>query len=436
VTATQLPNELDAVRTDEERSPEDRGPIIALFAANAVSQIGNMMTAVAVPWFVLETTGSAAQTGLAGAAVAGGAVVSAILGGPLVDRFGFRRASVTGDLLAGAAILIIPLLHLASLLDFWHLILLVFAMSSLNAQGDTAKFALVPLLSVRGGMALERANAIDRGIARLAQVIGPVLAGFLILVIGAANVLFFQVVTFVVSATLIGRFVPGAAAPGAPAPTTERRSYFTELLEGLTFVRRNRLILSMIVVATVGNFLDVPLVSVVIPVYAKTVFGSPSALGAILAALGGGALVGTVLFGVLGPRLPRRVTFVTAWILAPLLVYGALVISPPLAVLVVVSAIAGMLAGPINPLLVTVIQENVPRELAGRVFGSLNALAQAGIPFGAAVVGLVVEGVGLIETIAGMGLIYIAVTVSMLFNPALREMDPRVPVPSGSQEKV
>jgi len=430
VTATQLPNELDAVRTEEPR-PGDRRPIIALFASNAVSQIGNMMTAVAVPWFVLETTGSAAQTGLAGAAVAGGAVVSAILGGPLVDRFGFRRASVTGDLLAGAAILIIPLLHIAGLLEIWHLLLLVFAMSSLNAQGDTAKFALVPLLSVRGGMALERANATDRGIARLGQVIGPVLAGFLIAVIGAANVLFFQAATFVVSATLIALFVPATAALAARAPATERRSYLSELLEGLTFVRRNRLILSMILVATVGNFLDVPLVSVVIPVYAKTVFESPSALGAILAALGGGALVGTVLFGVLGPRLPRRVTFLTAWILAPLLVYGALVISPPLAVLVVAAAIAGVLAGPINPLLVTVIQENVPRELAGRVFGSLNALAQAGIPFGAAVVGLVIEGAGLIETIAGMGLIYLAMTVSMLFNPALRQMDRRTNVPSG-----
>ena len=430
MTATQLPNELDAVRTEEPR-PGDRRPIIALFASNAVSQIGNMMTAVAVPWFVLETTGSAAQTGLAGAAVAGGAVVSAILGGPLVDRFGFRRASVTGDLLAGAAILIIPLLHIADLLEIWHLLLLAFTMSSLNAQGDTAKFALVPLLSVRGGMALERANATDRGIARLGQVIGPVLAGFLIAVIGAANVLFFQAATFVVSATLIALFVPATAALAARAPATERRSYLSELLEGLTFVRRNRLILSMILVATVGNFLDVPLVSVVIPVYAKTVFESPSALGAILAALGGGALVGTVLFGVLGPRLPRRVTFLTAWILAPLLVYGALVISPPLAVLVVAAAIAGVLAGPINPLLVTVIQENVPRELAGRVFGSLNALAQAGIPFGAAVVGLVIEGAGLIETIAGMGLIYLAMTVSMLFNPALRQMDRRTNVPSG-----
>ena len=59
-----------------------RGPILTLFTANAISQIGNMMTAVAVPWFVLVTTGSAARTGIIGAAMALGPIVPAVLGGP------------------------------------------------------------------------------------------------------------------------------------------------------------------------------------------------------------------------------------------------------------------------------------------------------------------------------------------------------------------
>jgi hypothetical protein len=55
----------------------DRRPFLALMGANAVSQIGNMMTLVAVPWFVLETTGSAAQVGLVSAAIAIGTVLRA-----------------------------------------------------------------------------------------------------------------------------------------------------------------------------------------------------------------------------------------------------------------------------------------------------------------------------------------------------------------------
>jgi hypothetical protein len=60
----------------------DRTPIFALLGANAVSQVGNTVLTVAVPWFVLETTGSAARTGLTAAAIGVGAVVPVVLGGP------------------------------------------------------------------------------------------------------------------------------------------------------------------------------------------------------------------------------------------------------------------------------------------------------------------------------------------------------------------
>ena len=68
-----------------------------LLTAAGISQVGNSMTIVAGPWFVLQTTGSAAKTGLVGAAFALGLLVP-ILGGPLVDRLGFQRGSVVTDL--------------------------------------------------------------------------------------------------------------------------------------------------------------------------------------------------------------------------------------------------------------------------------------------------------------------------------------------------
>jgi MFS family permease len=79
----------------------DRTPIFALLGANAISQVGNMMTTVAVPWFVLQTTGSAAKTGLTAAAIGVGPVLPSILVGPLVDRLGFKRTSVLADLASG-----------------------------------------------------------------------------------------------------------------------------------------------------------------------------------------------------------------------------------------------------------------------------------------------------------------------------------------------
>jgi predicted MFS family arabinose efflux permease len=125
-----------------------------------------------------------------------------------------------------------------------------------------------------------------------------------------------------------------------------------------------------------------------------------------------------------GHRLPsRRLTFLACFVTGPLLLFGTLAATLPLAVAVAAGALGGLIAGPINPLYETVIQENTPPHMLGRIFGTLNALAQAGIPLGAALAGFVVEGVGLVPTIIGMGAIYLAVTIGMFFNPALRQMD-------------
>ncbi len=413
----------------------DRRPFTALMAANAISQVGNMMTAVAVPWLVLQTTGSAVQVGLTGAAVALGWVVPAILGGPLVDRLGLRRMSVAGDLLCGATVAIIPLLQLLGVLQFWQLLVLVFLLSAFNAQGQTARFALIPGLATHASMALERANSTDRAIARGGQLAGPVLAGVLIAVIGPSGVLFVDAGTFVASAMLVAFAVPALAA--AVAKAGERGAsagYGADLSEGLRFVLGNRLILSMILLALIGNFFDVPLMSVVLPVYAKEIFGSATSLGLMLGAFAGGALAGTILFGVIGRRLPRRQLFLWGWLLAPLIGYGALAAQVPLAAIVVAGIASGILAGPINPILETVVQENTPPLLMGRAFGAFIAFAQAGIPIGAAVGGVVIAGVGLIPMIAVTGAVYVAIVGLMFFNPALRVME--VTTAAGSEQAV
>lgn len=55
----------------------------------------------------------------------------------------------------------------------------------------------------------------------------------------------------------------------------------------------------------------------------------------------------------------------------------------------------------------------------------VTAIAQAAFPIGAVIVGLAVQQAGLIPTIVGMGAVYVVVTISMFFNPALRGMDVR-----------
>ena len=395
-------------------------------AANAISQVGHMMTSVAVPWLVLETTGSAARVGFTGAALAVGSVVPAILGGPVVDRLGLRRSSIAADVVSGLTVATIPVLHLLGVLQYWQLLILVFLLSGFTTQGDTGRLGLIPGLANRASMALERANATDRGIARVGMLVGPLLAGVLIPFIGAANVLFVDAGVYAISASLVGFMIPAAAGAlvRADRPTT-KKNYRADLSEGLRFVFGNRLVLSMMLLCLVGNFFDLPLITVVLPVYAREIFGTASSLGLMLGSLAAGTLVGTAVFGAFGRRLPRRYLFLSGWLLAALIAYGALSLRLPLPALLLAGFVAGLAAGPINPILATVVQENTPPQLLGRVFGAFLAFAQAGIPFGAAAAGVVIEGAGLIRTIEVGGAVYVIVVALMFFNPALRRMDTR-----------
>src|SRR3954466_15036880 len=88
-----------------------RAPLVAFLVANVVSICGTRVSAIAIPWFVLVTTGSPLKTGLVALAEMAPLVLSKALGGPLIDRVGPRRISVPADTASAALVAAIPLLH-------------------------------------------------------------------------------------------------------------------------------------------------------------------------------------------------------------------------------------------------------------------------------------------------------------------------------------
>ena len=88
-----------------------RLPLYGLVLAYGVSQLGTVMSGLAIPWLVLVTTGSAARTGLVGFAEMAPYVVAQAISGPVVDRFGLRRSCVTGNGAAAVLVGAIPALY-------------------------------------------------------------------------------------------------------------------------------------------------------------------------------------------------------------------------------------------------------------------------------------------------------------------------------------
>src|SRR2546425_5769253 len=133
---------------------------------------GNVAALIAIPWFVLETTGSATRTGITGFAGLVPIVLSGLLGGALVDRLGYRRMSVLADVLSGLSVAAIPLLYVTIGLSFWQLVALVFLGRLLDAPGTTARESLVPDVAAPARLSLERASGASAVIERGSRLMG------------------------------------------------------------------------------------------------------------------------------------------------------------------------------------------------------------------------------------------------------------------------
>lgn len=414
--------EIKEVREPQRRAlARKRLPIYAFFLGSVISYVGDMLTLLAIPWFVLQTTRSVAQTGITAFFAALPMVLSSLLSTTLVDRLGYKRTSVLGDSLSGVTVALVPLLYHTAGLAFWQLLALVFLGGLLKSPGVTARNAMVPELAQVAGMRLEMVNALSDGLTRVSRFIGAPLAGVLIVLIGTSNLLWFDGLSFVLSALLIGFLVP--ATPPVVLSTEESTSgYFAALWAGLRFIRRDSLIFSMLLVGIVTNLIDAAWAAVVAPTYFLQVFHSPIFQGISIATFGGAAFVGTLIFGALGHRFPRRLTFGIGYIVGGALRFWVFLVQFfPL--LLLWQVIGGLAISAVNPLGDTVLQEHTPPNMRARVFGTFSALILVAVPLGTFVSGFITAWLGLHLTLILMGALYLISTLSLLLNPALKEME-------------
>jgi MFS family permease len=403
--------------------PRRRGPLVALLAANAVSMSGNVAALVAIPWFVLQTTGSAARMGIVAAAGLVPIVLSGFFGGALVDRLGYRRASIVADLASSGAVAAIPLLHVTIGIEFWQLLVLVFLGGLLDAPGVTARASLLPDVATAAGWSLERASGASAVVERASRLAGAPVAGLMIAVVGATSVLWIDAASFLVSAALVAVGVPRRVRH-APVEDAQPTSYVRELKEGFTFLRGDRTLFALVGVLTLTNMLD-SVSMVALPVYAERVYGSAVSLGLMMGVVGAGSVVGALAFSAIGERVSRRKVFtrgfavVTVW-------YPVAALFPPLGVLLAALGVAGLAAGPLNPVIDTVFFERVPDGMRGRVFGVVSASAWLAMPLGVLLAGPAIEAVGLRATLLVTGGLYLTVVSMAFWLPSLRGLDERV----------
>lgn len=402
-------------------------PLGGVLAAMAVSLTGTRISVVALPWFVLVTTGSATQTGLVAFCEMAPYVVVKAFTGPLVDRIGPRAVSWTTDLASAIAAAAVPLLHALDLLSFPLLLVLVALIGAARGPGDLAKEVMVPEAAECGRVPLERATGLAGVTERLASTIGLASGGSLVALLGPLTGLVVNAGCFALGSLIIGLSLPrgmGRAAENTQSQAEASGSgYWRRFAEGFIFLRGDLLLLTVIVMVGITNLLDAAFNSVLVPVWARESGNGPTAIGLMGSIQGVAAVGGSLVASVAAHRLRRRVVFFTGFLLAGAPRFLILASDAPMGVVLAVFALSGFGAGFLNPVLGAVLFERVPRRMLGRVKALGSSLAWAGIPLGGLIAGAAVASLGLVPVLLAGGAAYFLTTNLSGLTPEWREMD-------------
>ena len=404
-----------------------RTGLIALLTAEGISSIGSKMSFLAIPWLVLVTTGSPTKMGLVGLFQTLPYVLSGIFATPLVDRLGIRRVAILNDVLSG---LLVGGIALFARLDFTILLGLVAVIGSVQGVGDRAKRVLLQPAAEAAGTPMPRVVTIVAGMQRINTTAGVAAGGFLIAWLGPSGAIWIDAASHFICAAIVGLLV---RVKMEAHESQAKEPYLTALKGGYHFLRKDRLLTSIMRMMFMTNLFNQASGAVLIPLWVMREFNSPVALGWVTGTFALGGILGNLALIGLVTKLPRYPTFIAGYFIGGAPRFLVLGLTDNLAVILAVTFIAGISMASVNPAYGALLYERVPKPLQARVFGLSSAVTFGGIPLGGLVGAWFVEGAGLTGALLLAGTVYFCATLSPVIGYRVwKQMDANPkPLPDG-----
>lgn len=346
--------------------------------------VADQLSFVAFAWLALQLTGSPLTVGtvLTAAAVPRG--VLTVVGGTVADRIGARRLALLASIARVLVMGFLSALVLTHAVRLWEVV----ALSLLFGLGDAfyapARGSLMP--RIIPPEQFDAANSLTSTSQALAQLGGPALAGLLVARAGTGYALAGDALCFAIVA------ISTAALRVAPLEPTTRQapaSILAELVEGIRYVFGDPGIRTLMLLGAAMNFAATGPIDVGLAALARERLGGAGGLGVMLAAFGGGSLVGILLAGVIrgGRMLPRLV--------GAAFVFGALMpllgIVPALPEAIALILVMGMAAGAVSVVAASWVMRRTEARMMGRLVGVLSLTSTGMVPFSMAASGAVAQ---------------------------------------------
>jgi MFS family permease len=382
--------------------------------------ISSTLTSIAMSAFpialavtVLDAGGSASTLGLILAARVLSGVLLAPVGGVWVDRLPRKTILILSDgfraVMASVVIFINP-----ENIAMWILGTIVILMGVSDAFGGPASGAIIP--SILPDSLLPSGNVIHGIAKKTSTIIGPGVAGIIVVSLGTHATYIATSVLFLIGAALLLRIDEGSRI----SPEGGKTKFLYEVKEGLRVVWYYKWIAAMIVMASVQLMMVIGVENVLLPVITKRDFGTASVFATSAALFSLGGAISAVICIKAKVKNPGLVSVIVwgLFILAPLV----LAFPSSRELIFIAYFLAGFSVGPWEAFWSTQVQREVPAEYQGRVF-SIDYMGSLGLmPLGMALAGPLVNIFGERELLIGVAVFHLLVCAIVLLVPGVKEM--------------
>jgi MFS family permease len=361
--------------------------LIGLITAELVSLTGSAMTFVALPFFVLVTTGSTAKMGWVLAAEMLPMAIFGIPAGTVIAKLGGKKTMLISDAARGPLMLVIPILHHYGDLSFAALLATTFAIGIFSTPYLASSRLIVPEVAGEDEQAVASVNAVLSGATQLTQLAGPVLAAVIISLTSPATVLVVDGCTYIFSFLVIAIVVRAGRRVEAAARQKG-------VLSGLRFLFGDSLLGPITIAACAINFVAQGIVLGVQGIAFFRYDANAHVLGFLFAGFGVGAFVGAVVAQQLTQKVPLLKLAAVAIVALPLPLFLLSPTTPwPVATLIIgaFAFFVPLVNAPISGVLIV----RTPAELRPKAVTGFMTVATMAGPIGFIATGYLLRHVDL-----------------------------------------
>lgn len=393
--------------------------VFLLQLSNFASGLGNSIVMITIPWLILERTDSPAFAGLVAAVSALPGLLISPIGGWMVDHLGRRVVSIGADLLSSLSVMAFPIAAATIGLSNATILLIAVIGAIFDPAGYTARKTLLADVSKASNIDQDRLNGIHDGFMGVAWIFGPAVGAWLISSVGAINSFWVAAGLFIIAAIAIMALrVRDSGKDARDALEASGQKSDRGLRIGFQVLWRDRLLRTITITILIIAAVYLPTEAVILPTYFEGI-DNPSGLGLVISALAGGSAISAFGYGWISARFKRK-TLVRMTLIGSAISIIPMALLPALPILFVAAFILGLSWGPFNPLISTLIQQRVPADQHGRVFGVQTAVFYAAPPLGMVLTGLSVESFGLNDTYLVLASILSFTALVVLLTKSLR----------------